>query len=37
MGLSQQASKADLDEIRQLIDQLEQKSAAVARKKSKRG
>lgn len=32
---SQQASKADLDEIRQLIEQLESKPAA-ARKKSKR-
>ena len=34
---SQQASKADLDEIRELIKQLELKPAAVARKKSKRG
>ncbi len=32
---SQQASKADLDEIRQLIEQLDSKPAA--RKKSKRG
>ena len=33
---SQQASQADLDEIRELIEQLEQKPAAVARKKAKR-
>ena len=34
---SQQASQADLDEIRELIKQLERKPAAVARQKSKRG